>query len=119
MPDYNRRASAYWWTVSMLGALALAWSLTQVVMMPPVLALQVVVGSVITMLAGLFPVRIPGSNNSFAAGEIFIILLLLVLRAGGGGPGRVLRDRCRRMAHLQALDQPHHQPGGFGSCRCF
>jgi diguanylate cyclase (GGDEF)-like protein/PAS domain S-box-containing protein len=78
MPDYNRRATAYWWTVVLLGAGALGWSAMQVAELPGSLALQILVGCVITMLAGLFPVRIPGSNNSFAAGEIFIILLLLV-----------------------------------------
>ena len=30
------------------------------------------------MLAGFFPVRVPGSKNSFAAGEVFIFLLLLM-----------------------------------------
>ena len=38
--------------------------------------------AVIAMLAGVFPVRIPRSKNSFAAGEIFIFLLLLVHGAG-------------------------------------
>src|SRR4029453_3880809 len=32
----------------------------------------------VSMIAGMFPVRIPGSKNSFAAGEIFIFLLLLM-----------------------------------------
>ena len=39
---------------------------------------QVAVGTLIAMLAGFFPVRVPRSNNSFAAGEIFIFLLLLI-----------------------------------------
>jgi diguanylate cyclase (GGDEF)-like protein/PAS domain S-box-containing protein len=90
MPDYNRRATAYWWCVVALGALALAWSLWRVATMPGTLGLQVLAGCVVTMLAGLFPVRIPGSNNSFAAGEIFIILLLLVY----GPEAAVLAAAC-------------------------
>ena len=78
MPDYNRRAATYWWIVVTLGGLALLWALSHVLSMPGVLGVQVAAGCIATMLAGLFPVRIPGSDNSFAAGEIFIILLLLV-----------------------------------------
>ena len=35
-------------------------------------------GAAIAMLAGFFPLRVPRSKNSFAAGEIFIFLLLLL-----------------------------------------
>jgi len=40
--------------------------------------LQVAAGIVMAMLAGFFPLRIPGSKNSFVAGEIFIFTLLLM-----------------------------------------
>jgi diguanylate cyclase (GGDEF)-like protein/PAS domain S-box-containing protein len=40
--------------------------------------LQVAVGSALAVGAGLFPVRVPGTKNSYAAGEIFIFLLLLL-----------------------------------------
>jgi diguanylate cyclase (GGDEF)-like protein/PAS domain S-box-containing protein len=78
MPDYNRAAAAYWWAVVALGTGALGWSLGQLLALPWAVSLQVVIGCAIAMLAGLFPVRIPGSKNSFAAGEVFIILLLLL-----------------------------------------
>jgi diguanylate cyclase (GGDEF)-like protein/PAS domain S-box-containing protein len=90
MPDYNRAATAYWWAVVLLGVGALVWSTLQVAVLPGSLGLQVLVGCVITMLAGMFPVRIPGSNNSFAAGEIFIILVLLVY----GPEAAVLAASC-------------------------
>jgi hypothetical protein len=38
----------------------------------------VAAGAVLAMLAGFFPVRIPRTKNSFAAGEIFMFLLLLM-----------------------------------------
>ena len=78
MPDYNAKAALYWWTAVVLGVLALGVSLWTVAGLPPGAWLQIAAGAVIAMLAGIFPVRIPRSKNSFAAGEIFIFLLLLV-----------------------------------------
>ncbi len=78
MPDYNRRATWFWCAAVALGAAALLHSL--VVLADSSLArwAQVIGGMLLAMLAGLFPVRVPGSKNSFVAGEIFIFLLLLV-----------------------------------------
>jgi len=78
MPDYNRAAATYWWTVVAMGAAALGYALFEVARLPLGALIQVVIGVVITTAAGLFPVRIPRSKNSFAAGEIFIFLLLLL-----------------------------------------
>ena len=78
MPDYNgpppptggRRCC---WVPWLLG-----WALVAVAAKQPADWLQVAAGMGIAMLAGFFPVRIPQSKNSFAAGEIFIFLTLLV-----------------------------------------
>jgi diguanylate cyclase (GGDEF)-like protein/PAS domain S-box-containing protein len=78
MPDYNGPATLYWWTVVALGGAALAYSIDQLLGLELAVGVQIVIGCAIAMLAGLFPVRIPGSKNSFAAGEVFIILLLLL-----------------------------------------
>jgi len=78
MPDYNRKATAYWWSVVLLGALALLVSLQTLAAEPATVGWQVAAGTAIAMLAGFFPVRIPRSKNSFAAGEIFIFLVLLM-----------------------------------------
>ncbi len=82
MPDYNRKASVYWWVMVTLGGLTLVGSLLSVLDQGPVAWAQIAVGMVVAMLAGFFPVRVPRSKNSFAAGEIFIFLLLLI-----HGPG--------------------------------
>jgi diguanylate cyclase (GGDEF)-like protein len=79
MPDYNRPATIYWWSVVALGSLVIAFAGHQVatrLSLSPLL--QVAVGVAVAMLAGLFPVRVPHSKNSFAAGEIFIFSLLLL-----------------------------------------
>ncbi len=78
MPDYNRKAALYWWTMVVVGAAALVGAGFTVAGLPREGLLQVLVGCVVAMLAGLYPVRVPGSKNSFAAGEIFIFLLLLM-----------------------------------------
>jgi diguanylate cyclase (GGDEF)-like protein/PAS domain S-box-containing protein len=78
MPDYNRKATAYWWTVVLLGLAAVMHSATSVAMLPGAVVAQVLAGMVIAMVAGFFPVRIGASKSSFAAGEVFIFLLLLM-----------------------------------------
>ena len=78
MPDYNRLAALYWWVMATLGAATLLVALHQIIALPLDALAQVVGGIVIAMLAGMFPVRVPRSKHSFAAGEIFIFLLLLM-----------------------------------------
>jgi PAS domain-containing protein len=78
MPDYNRKATAYWWVAVLGGACVILWALLDVARQPPLVWVQVAAGTLIAMLAGGFPVRIPHSKNSFAAGEVFILLLLLM-----------------------------------------
>jgi signal transduction histidine kinase len=78
MPDYNRKAAAYWWAVVLLGAAIIVHALLTLAAAPWTAWAQLVGATALAMLAGLVPVRIPRSNNSFTAGEIFIFLLLLV-----------------------------------------
>jgi len=78
MPDYNRKAAVYWWTVVALGAASAGFSLMQVAALPAGATVRIAVGIAVAMIAGAFPVKIPRSKSSFAAGEIFIFLLLLM-----------------------------------------
>ena len=78
LPDYNRKAASYWWAMALLGTAILVYTLRTLLALPGPDRLQVGAGVAIAMLAGVFPVRIPRSKNSFAAGEIFIFLLLLL-----------------------------------------
>ncbi|CAG1017175.1 Sensor protein ZraS [Burkholderiaceae bacterium] len=78
MPDYNRKAAAYWWGTVALGAGVLALSLHHIAGLAPTAWAQIVVATLLAMVAGMVPVRIPRSTNSFTAGEIFIFLLLLM-----------------------------------------
>ncbi len=78
MPDYNRKATVYWWTMVAIGLVTLLHCANQVAQMPRAALLQILVGAAVATFAGFFPVRIPRSKNSFAAGEIFIFLVLLL-----------------------------------------
>jgi diguanylate cyclase (GGDEF)-like protein/PAS domain S-box-containing protein len=78
MPDYGPAATVYWWTLVLVGAAVIAGSAFSLAQASPRVWVEVAVGVAISMLAGSFPVRIRNSNNSFAAGEIFVFLLLLI-----------------------------------------
>ena len=78
MPDYNPKATAYWWLVVVLGSITVGLALHDLAALPRTLWLQAAAGAAVALLAGFFPLRIPRSKNSFAAGEIFIFLLLLI-----------------------------------------
>ena len=79
MPDYNGPATVYWWVLTLLGAAVIGHALRWFWQQPFELQFQVLFGCAVAMLSGLFPVRIPGAKNAFAAGEVFIMLLLLML----------------------------------------
>ncbi|MBL8360091.1 MAG: EAL domain-containing protein [Rubrivivax sp.] len=79
MPDYNRVSAGFWWTVVAAGLAVLVAAVAELVLRRSGPELAAVAGAmVLAMLAGLFPMRVPGSRNSFVAGEIFIFVLLLV-----------------------------------------
>jgi PAS domain-containing protein len=79
MPDYNRAAAVYWWSATVLGAALLVACLVQVVLLPLPSLLQWIVGTALAVCAGLFPVRVPGTRVSLAAGEVCMFLLALLL----------------------------------------
>ena len=81
MPDYNRKATAYWWTVLLLGGAILGHALFTVASSSVGQALQVAAGVALAVLAGWFPVRVPGMKNSFAAADIVTFVLLLMFGA--------------------------------------
>ena len=95
MPDYNRKATLYWWSMVALGSGLLGHALWEMHTMPLSVLPQLLAGTALAVLAGFFPVRIPGSKNSFVAGE---------------NHRRRRRGLRRLVALVQTLDQPHRQP---------
>ncbi len=75
-PDYNAAAIAYWIALVSAGALALGYALTALTSFSAEQIWQVLSIAVIAAIVGMFPLRVPKSKNSIAAGDIFIFLLL-------------------------------------------
>jgi PAS domain S-box-containing protein len=78
MPDYNAAATTYWWCAACAGGLLALWCLWQVAHLPALSLLQIAIGLVFALSAGLFPVRVPGTKLSFGVGELTIFLVLLM-----------------------------------------
>jgi diguanylate cyclase (GGDEF)-like protein/PAS domain S-box-containing protein len=78
MPDYNRRTTLYWWLATAAGVATLAVSVYELRGAGWMDWLQIACAVALAMLAGLFPVRVPGTRNSLVVGEIFIFLVLLL-----------------------------------------
>ena len=77
MPDYNRAAAIYWWGLIVVGASVFALALHAASLRPPADLFQIAAVCAASMLAGAFPVFLPGTKSSFSAAEIFIFLALL------------------------------------------
>jgi len=75
MDDYTPQAKAYWWATTLVGAAALGLAVTSVGQLDPGAVLQILGGTAIAALTGLFPVRIPGTKISLAGAELIIVLM--------------------------------------------
>ena len=84
MPDYNRKATAYWWTMLVLGLGAWLASAVTAAGMPALSLLQIAAGVALAMLMAMFPLKIPRTNQVFSLGDMFIVLLLLTHGASAG-----------------------------------
>ncbi|HZZ91774.1 MAG TPA: EAL domain-containing protein [Usitatibacter sp.] len=78
MQDYNTAARRYWWTVTTLGAIVLAYSIAHIVAIDGRFMIQALASALVAALVGLFPVRVPGAKTTVAGAEIFIFLALLL-----------------------------------------
>lgn len=78
MPDYNRAARLFWWIATLLGGATLVHCVQLLAQIPPASLAPALALAAAAMLTGLFPVRLPQSKHSFAAGEIFYFLLLML-----------------------------------------
>ena len=78
MKDYNAASRRYWWAMTLLGAAAFAYSVFQVAQHDARFIVQVMAGTAVAAIVGLFPVRIPGAKASIAGAEIFIFLVMLL-----------------------------------------
>jgi diguanylate cyclase (GGDEF)-like protein len=77
MPDYNRATTIYWWGLTLVGAAVIALAIHEASLRPFSSQLQILAACIASMLAGGFPIPLPGTKSSFSAAEIFIFLALL------------------------------------------
>jgi hypothetical protein len=77
-PFFGRAAATCGWLLATGGAIALGTLVTALAALSSAAIWQIAAGSSIAALVGMFPLRIPRTKTSIAAGDIFIFLLLLV-----------------------------------------
>jgi diguanylate cyclase (GGDEF)-like protein/putative nucleotidyltransferase with HDIG domain len=81
MSDYNRTARAYWWITMLVGVLALSCAIEGSLHLNRDGLLELAALMAVVFLAGLRPIRIPGTQASITPGDIFIFLTALFLGA--------------------------------------
>jgi len=77
MSDYNPKARAYWWTTTVLGALAFGYAAVGVLHLDSRGQLGVTALIAVVFVAGLKPITIPGTKTSITPGDIFVFLTAL------------------------------------------
>ena len=84
MPDYNRKATVFWWSMVLAGIGALLISVSQVAALPPTAWFEVACGVLLAMLMAVYPLKVPRTGQSFTVGDVFIVLLVLNFGAAAG-----------------------------------
>jgi diguanylate cyclase (GGDEF)-like protein/putative nucleotidyltransferase with HDIG domain len=74
MVDYNRAARSYWWTTTILGALTIGYAVIGVLRMDKAGLVEVAAVMAVVYLAGLFPIRIPGTHSVITPVDVFVFL---------------------------------------------
>ena len=111
MPDYNRRTTAYWWLIVLIGTAVLAHALRSLSELPLFDLAQVGAGAAIAMVAGFFPFRVRALEELVHRGRGLHLPAAPAARPGGGDVRGCRRGAGRFVANVEALDEPHHQPG--------
>lgn len=84
--DYNRAAKAYWSFMVAAGAVVFAWAVHRCLSLSHVQSGELAALVLFAVIASSHPIRIPNTNSSLTAGDVFTFLALLIL----GVPAAVL-----------------------------
>ena len=79
MSDYNRAAKAYWAFMVLAGSIVVGWSIKSFQHLSASQWLQFGALLSLVALASFFPIRIPSTNSSFTASDVFTFLACLLL----------------------------------------
>ena len=80
--DYNAAATRYWLSLVVLGGVALVWAAMSVSAMAPSEFYQALGWLGVVVVAAAFPLHIPRSKHSIAAGDVVIFLMLALHGVG-------------------------------------
>lgn len=86
MTDYNRPAKAYWIVMVLAGASTCGWAIYHCLTLSPIQWIQFAALVGMAIIAGSNPIRIPNTDSSFTAGDVFTFLAALFL----GVPAAIL-----------------------------
>ncbi|HZS03655.1 MAG TPA: EAL domain-containing protein [Blastocatellia bacterium] len=78
MADYNRSARLWWWTTALAGALVLVCAIADMRRLSNAELLGIALLTGVTLLAGMYPIRIPGTPAVITPSDIFIFLSALL-----------------------------------------
>lgn len=79
MSDYNRAAKTFWFLMVVAGSAVVVWSIKSCQVLSPLQWLQFVVLIALVAFASSYPIRIPSTNSSFTASDVFTFLACLLL----------------------------------------
>lgn len=79
MSDYNRAAKTYWIVMVVAGASVFTWAVQHCFSLNRIQWAEFAALLSLVILAGSFPIRIPGTRSSFTAGDVVIFLGVLFL----------------------------------------
>ncbi len=86
MSDYNRAARAYWSTMVLAGGIVVVWALVRCMGLTSLQWSEFAAFLALVVIASSYPIRIPSTNSSFTASDVFTFLTCLIL----GVPAAVL-----------------------------
>jgi signal transduction histidine kinase len=93
MSDYTDAARRYWWSLALLGAGALAYSVAQLTRLEEGALAMALAGGALAAFVGVFPVSVPRTKTLFVGGDIIIFFVLLAY----GAPAAVLAAALEAM----------------------
>src|SRR5216684_3019177 len=79
MSDYNRAAKTYWSFMVSAGAVVFVWAIQRCLKLSAIQCAEFAALLGLVILASSHPIRIPNTNASFTAGDVFTFLAILIL----------------------------------------
>jgi diguanylate cyclase (GGDEF)-like protein/putative nucleotidyltransferase with HDIG domain len=79
MSDYNRAAKAFWGLMVVAGSVLVGWSIKSCWHLSLTQGLQFASLLLLVAIASSYPIRIPSTNSSFTASDVFTFLACLIL----------------------------------------